>query len=312
MYPPCAETPACSRREIFYSRSFPLQNRRCCLPFFAQTCRPPYKPSTSTSTLSFTLHRASNANIIHTTIMASQRSEGLPQAADGSSLVPTKPVSAQQESVFFRLSAELRNSIYNQVVESPDEVWVCASRHYRLDDGTRAPLAKPPAITQVCRLIRTDTLPIFFGNAMVSVTLLREKNVAQAKSWADAVGEDSIKCVRRFRLSGYANRPELYNYPGFRIWVDKDNGGQISVRPDQDLLYKSTYTVPDAIAGQLCSGFQTRWSSLSSGNPTLACIEDMKTMVEAFARELQFRHSAADDGEGGSPEDGGSAAAGSP
>ncbi|KJX92692.1 hypothetical protein TI39_contig5831g00006 [Zymoseptoria brevis] len=69
---------------------------------------------------------------------------------------------------FGKLSAELRNRIYDQVLPDDDEIEVYSAN-----------LSKPsedyqPPITQVCREMRAETLPMFYGRNQFVLPLTTE------------------------------------------------------------------------------------------------------------------------------------------
>lgn len=109
----------------------------------------------------------------------------------------------EQTSGFFKLSAELRNLIYEDlIIEHDDALWVTADRHSVAEDIGPGPT--PPPITQVSRLLRDETLPIYYGVNTFSISLMRERNVRMAKRWLAAVGDVGVSRMRRLRLRSYA------------------------------------------------------------------------------------------------------------
>ena len=119
-------------------------------------------------------------------------------------MVVTKPhvqanVSSQTvQSSFLRLPAELRNHIYQMVLVKSDLIdTTCSSTFYKMQA-----LVAQPALTKVCRQIRAETLPIFYGANVFLVAkrynCIMDWNIGSPPmdAWFQAVGRTSC---RRFK-----------------------------------------------------------------------------------------------------------------
>lgn len=195
-----------------------------------------------------------------------------------------RATAVEQTSGFFRLSAELRNMIYDQVIEPYDEFWVCTTRGHKLEDGTLAPIALAPPVTQICRLTREESLPMVFGKAIVSITLTREENVERAKRWAAAMGDEGLEHVKRLRLHGKASP---YGYQ--RVCIEKQRGSDFSVFHEKLAM---VHVVSDA---GMVAQIEALGRNVSRGRKPLSCYEDFDALIDLFASRLAFRQQVPDD-----------------
>lgn len=112
----------------------------------------------------------------------------------------------EQASGFFTLSAELRNMIYEHLsLEKRNALWNTAETKGSVRNI--GPSATPPPISQVCRLIRSETLSIYYGLNNFSISLMPERNVGMAQRWISAIGTEGVSRLRNFRIRGYAWGP---------------------------------------------------------------------------------------------------------
>lgn len=91
---------------------------------------------------------------------------------------------------FFKLPAELRNKIYHLVVPNEQSI-----THY--GRSTRKELV----MLQVCRQMRKDMVPIYYGNNTFAHDFRMESDVRIAQRWLKPLGNDTAAAIRKLRLS---------------------------------------------------------------------------------------------------------------
>lgn len=188
---------------------------------------------------------------------------------------------------FFRLSAELRNIIYAEVVESEDALWVAASRRNRLVDGTPAPHAALPALAQVCQQIRSEALPMFYGNNNFSITLMREENVIQAKRWFRLSGEAGLQHTRHIRLHGYLKTGFAGWHGPAACWIDVERmlDGSVNVSNANERVVSSDQIRKHPGPVEAISACVR---ATLANHTTLSRHEDFSAIVDMFAWHLHF------------------------
>ena len=87
---------------------------------------------------------------------------------------------------FLRLSPELRNRIYKDTIPASARISVLE----RLSQ-------KEISVLQLCRTIRKETVPIFYGKSLFSFDLRSKTNFTRAKSWVDSLSPDAVASLRR-------------------------------------------------------------------------------------------------------------------
>lgn len=195
------------------------------------------------------------------------------------------PLQTTPSTGFLDLYAELRNSIYFAVLVNEDPLWVTATCRSRLMDGTPAPLAAIPALTQVCRSVRAEALPIFYGSNTFSVTLMREGNVARAKRWVEAIGDSAVAQIKELRLHGYVGTGVLVQEPPFcRVRIRKLQDGNVEVRNDTDPVWHLLLP-PRSLQGRI----EAFINEASNMHAALSKAADLEALIERFASDLYFR-----------------------
>lgn len=194
-----------------------------------------------------------------------------------------------QTSHFFNLSAELRNIIYAEVLEHDDALWFTANRRSTVDDG-KPPLAEPPALLQVCRLMPSEALTMFYASNTFSITLMNEANVTRAKCRARVIGDSATKSTFRLRLHGHMHWPHGVLQreplaPVTRVGILK--------KPDGSIHLDDAYA--DSAGARLRARFgpvskvRTGIRKMATDHEPLSSVEDLVAVVEMFASRLSFR-----------------------
>ncbi|EME43438.1 hypothetical protein DOTSEDRAFT_72732 [Dothistroma septosporum NZE10] len=97
------------------------------------------------------------------------------------------------------LPAELRISIYTLLLADAVAyidpcVYTSAPRAHTRDQQRRA------AITQTCRMLRHEAMPIYFSIVKVSFDVSRSMAPLGLINWLDDIGEENSKLIRHFRM----------------------------------------------------------------------------------------------------------------
>lgn len=95
---------------------------------------------------------------------------------------------------FLRLSPELRNRIYLDTIPTSSRVSVVA----RVDK-------KEISVLQLCRAIRSETVPIFYGNTTFTFDLRTRPNFQRAKSWLHGLSPQAIASLRKIYVLSDVN-----------------------------------------------------------------------------------------------------------
>ena len=132
-----------------------------------------------------------------------------------------------QRHPFFRLPAELRNRIYGLVV--PCNNWATASNR---------PGRSEMSMMHICRAIRSETVPIFYGNNSFAFDLGTSRGSLHAKQWINWVPLNAIASLRKLRLT-----TEIpCKCEGTSRRFDAEGGMRLSITIDCDTVGKA-YTV---------------------------------------------------------------------
>ena len=94
------------------------------------------------------------------------------------------------KSGFLRLSPELRNRIYQDTIPTTTRISVVG----RVD-------RKQISLLQVCRAIRNETVPIYYGNTTFTFDLRTRVNFQKATSWLDGLSSDAVASVRKIYVN---------------------------------------------------------------------------------------------------------------
>jgi hypothetical protein len=120
------------------------------------------------------------------------------------------------QSGFMRLSPELRNRIYQDTIPTSTRISVVA----RLDP-------KQISLLQVCRAIRKEAVPIFYGNTTFTFDLRIRANFQRAKFWLDALSPEAIASLRKIYVNSEpiccCKATSKHEPTRCRAWVDLDS-----------------------------------------------------------------------------------------
>lgn len=121
---------------------------------------------------------------------------------------------------FLRLSPELRNRIYQDTIPTSTRISVVA-RVARTEIN----------LLQVCRAIRSETVPIFYGNATFNFDLRTRPNFSKAKAWVDGLSQPAVASLRKIYVhsdlncscKGHERGKNDKSIP-LSVWIDVDRG----------------------------------------------------------------------------------------
>lgn len=121
---------------------------------------------------------------------------------------------------FLKLSPELRNRIYQDTIPTSTRISVVSR------------LAKTEiSLLQVCRAIRSETVPIFYGNTTFTFDLRTRPNFSKAKSWVDGLSPAATASLRKIYVQSDLNccckgveRGKNDKSTSLCVWVDVENG----------------------------------------------------------------------------------------
>ena len=121
---------------------------------------------------------------------------------------------------FLRLSPELRNRIYQDTIPTSTRISVVA-RVARTEIN----------LLQVCRAIRNETVPIFYGNATFNFDLRTRPNFSKAKAWVDGLSQPAVASLRKIYVHSDLNccckgseRGKNDRSTSLSVWIDVDSG----------------------------------------------------------------------------------------
>ena len=119
-------------------------------------------------------------------------------------------------SGLLRLSPELRNKIYNLTIPTTTRISIVSKVSQN-----------EISLLQLCRFVRTETVPIFYGNTTFTFDLRTRPNFQRAKAWLEGLSPDAVKCLRKIYVQSDVNcyckdaskneKPTHLN-----AWVDMD------------------------------------------------------------------------------------------
>lgn len=119
---------------------------------------------------------------------------------------------------FLRLSPELRNRIYQDTIPTSTRISVVA-RVSRTEIN----------LLQVCRAIRNETVPIFYGNTTFNFDLRTRSNFSKAMSWVNGLSPAAVASLRKIYVHSDMNccckgveRGKNDKSTSLTVWVDVD------------------------------------------------------------------------------------------
>lgn len=90
----------------------------------------------------------------------------------------------------FKLPAELRNKIYAMIV--PCGSWLTFYARFKEQDI---------AALQICRAVRVDVIPMFYGDNSFAIDMRSASNAALAWQWLDSLSAEAVASIRKLRLT---------------------------------------------------------------------------------------------------------------
>lgn len=95
---------------------------------------------------------------------------------------------------FFRLSAELRNRIY--------ELALVEKGHVKIQDGLGSPPERPPALLHTCRQIRAEALPIYYKQNTFLVVFNRDSRYFKSTigNWLCDIGRKMTSLIPEIKI----------------------------------------------------------------------------------------------------------------
>ncbi|KAK3704782.1 hypothetical protein LTR37_013613 [Vermiconidia calcicola] len=101
-----------------------------------------------------------------------------------------KRKAANCRQTLLRLPAELRNRIYGYVV--PRNQWFTAFIRSNISDL---------ALLQVCHSIRSETVPMYYGDNTFAIDLTIDDHYLSALKWINGLSADAVASLRKVRIS---------------------------------------------------------------------------------------------------------------
>jgi hypothetical protein len=121
---------------------------------------------------------------------------------------------------FLRLSPELRNRIYQDTIPTTTRISVVA-RVARTEIS----------LLQVCRAIRSETVPIFYGNTTFNFDLRTRANFQKATRFVDGLSQPAVASLRKIYVHSDLNccckgaeRGKNDKSTSLSAWIDVDRG----------------------------------------------------------------------------------------
>ncbi|KAI7198290.1 hypothetical protein D0869_06996 [Hortaea werneckii] len=127
---------------------------------------------------------------------------------------PSEP-KAFPQNTFLGLPQELRDEISAYLVLKPRDTVVTMLSNY---DCHRSEVsAAQPALARVNRQLRKEILPRFYGGNHFLAEVSDPEDLATAKRWLDAIGDENAGCLCRLILCGWTRVP--FGHMISRRWV---------------------------------------------------------------------------------------------
>jgi hypothetical protein len=113
-----------------------------------------------------------------------------------------------------KLPQELRDQIYGYVMLK-QKATVTMLAHY---NTFQSPIsAAQPALCCVNKQIRTETLPIFYNSNLFFAEVSDADDLAIAKNWLSAIGDENIRHIHRLSLCGWTR--VMFGHMICRLWI---------------------------------------------------------------------------------------------
>ena len=135
------------------------------------------------------------------------------------------------------LPKELRDEIFSHLLLKPQNTITMLSNSHCFRSEISA---AQPTISRVCKQLRAETLPIFYSSNRFLAELGDPEDLATAKNWLLAIGDENVRHLRHLVLSGWTRRARneqgslsgMYRY--VRLVFDLREG-KLRLEEQQDL-----------------------------------------------------------------------------
>ena len=206
----------------------------------------------------------------------------------------------EQTSGFFTLSPELRNFIYEMLIIQHDEAMRVIAKRNDINAGIPP---SPPALTQVCHYIRSETLPIFYGVNMFNLTILSENNLRMAKQWLREVCDTNIPLLRHIRLRGHFPKRDnvsyTYELPPWseetllRLDLASNSEPSVAIKSGSVIQHGSNVRPKQraTLPGIQCAIVQKAARHACGDSGHISTYSDIEAVVDAFVSLCGFRTS---------------------
>jgi hypothetical protein len=112
------------------------------------------------------------------------------------------------------LPQELRDQIYGYLMLK-QKTHITMLPHYSCSQSLVS--AAQPALCYVNKQIRTETLPIFYSSNLFLAELSDDTDLAVAKNWLAAIGNENLRHLRRLALCGWTR--VTFGHMICRLWI---------------------------------------------------------------------------------------------
>lgn len=185
---------------------------------------------------------------------------------------PLQATPASQTSSFFRLSPELRNIIYSETIEPGQVLFVAAGHPYKLESKP----ATISAIAQVCQQMRNEALPMFYGNNIFCVSLIKNEDVARANLWATTIGKADLLKIRTIVFHGEAN--DYYRTTVMATFQRWDDGSADVTASGDSILFQGKHGVIYGPLSRMQPYVQNNWP----GRKPVSSVGTLKALIRTF------------------------------
>lgn len=128
---------------------------------------------------------------------------------------PSEEPKAFPQNTFLGLPQEIRDEIAAYLVLKPRDTVVTMLSNY---DCHRSEVsAVQPALARVNHQLRKEILPQFYGGNHFLAEVSDPEDLATAKRWLDAIGDENASCLCRLVLCGWTRVP--FGHMISRRWV---------------------------------------------------------------------------------------------
>lgn len=125
------------------------------------------------------------------------------------------------------LPEELRDEIFSHILLKPQNTITMLSNSHCFRSEVSA---AQPTISQVCKQLRMETLPVFYGSNRFLAELGEAEDLETARNWLATIGDSNVRYLRHLVLSGWTRRAhdeqgrQVGNYHYVRLVFDLREG----------------------------------------------------------------------------------------